>query len=188
MATPARSIPGITDHPGERFEREVMVHLECVYALAYRMTSDQAAAEDLVQRTFEQAFRDFDEAPGGAVRAWLYRQFADAWFDGAPDVRGPRALSAGALGTADDVVLHAMDTLASNARITVYLADVEGFNDVEIAHITGVPPGIVSARLRRAHCELAHRLTATAARVKRPDGSAPPLPADSPVSSSRSAS
>jgi DNA-directed RNA polymerase specialized sigma24 family protein len=164
MSTVVQPLHGVTSGGGERFESEVLPHLDRVYAGARQMASDPAAAERLVQRTFERAFRDFHWArPTTDVPAWLYHHMVNAWFEEEPRLRGLRASGTGSGakggGTVDAMMRGALGTLAPVVRITVYLADVEGFSKQEIARITEVPAGIVESRIRRAHQQLAGRLT-----------------------------
>ncbi|MGW9031951.1 sigma factor [Streptomyces sp. NPDC055722] len=147
-------MPDATEDGG-RFTREALVYLDRLYAAALQMTSDQAAAEDLVQGTFERAFRNFGQInPGAAVRLWLYRDLVNAWFD------TPTRPSVSASAPVDHPTHHAMNLLAPTVRITVHLADVADFSEQEIADITGVPRGIVVSRLRRGHSQLAEQLAA----------------------------
>jgi RNA polymerase sigma-70 factor (ECF subfamily) len=175
MTTAVRPLHDITERGEERFEQEVLSHLDRVYAGALRLTGgDGKAAEALVQRAFERAFRDFHWArPAEGVPAWLYQHLVGTWFEQEPFGRVPHAapdspalsrsggLPCGpaARAAVDDVVRGGMAALAPVVRFTVYLADAEGFTKQEIARITEVPPGIVEARLRRAHAQLAGRLT-----------------------------
>ena len=157
MVQPFRDVTG----PGEeRFEEEVLTHLDRVYAGALQLVPDRAAAEVLVQRAFDRAYVDFHWArPAGGVRAWLYGHLVAAWFE--QDVRGHAAHrpAAGSPHSPDDVVYGVLDTLPPIVRITVYLADAEGLSKEEIARITEVPAGIVETRLRRAHEQMTGRLT-----------------------------
>jgi RNA polymerase sigma-70 factor (ECF subfamily) len=159
MSTMVRPFPGVAGSGEERFEQEVLVHLDRVYAGARQLAADRASAEALVQRTFDRAYLDFHWArPSGSVRAWLYGHLVAAWFE--QDLRGharPRP-AAPRPRSADEVVGGALDGLAPIVRITVYLADAEGLSKAEIARITEVPAGIVETRLRRAHAHLADRL------------------------------
>ncbi|SEO24802.1 sigma factor-like helix-turn-helix DNA-binding protein [Actinacidiphila rubida] len=159
MSTLVQPSRGVTGPGDERFEQEVLVHLDRVYAGALRLAPDRAEAEALVQRTFDRAYLDFHWArPSGSVRAWLYGHLVAAWFE--QDVRGhaPRRSAAAVPHSADEVVGGAMEALAPIVRITVYLADAEGLSKAEIARITEVPPGIVETRLRRAHEQMTGRL------------------------------
>lgn len=149
---------------GGAFEREVRAHLDRVYAGALWMTSDPAAAGELVQRTFERALRDFHWAlPEAEVPGWLYRHLVSAWFEAEPPVHSPRRTqngTSGTPGTPDRAVHGTKDTIAPIIRITLYLADVEELPVAEIAAITEVPAGIVEARVRRGHAQLAGQLAA----------------------------
>jgi DNA-directed RNA polymerase specialized sigma24 family protein len=141
-----------------RFEREVLVHLGRVYAGARWMTSGQAAAEELVERTFERALRDFHWArPEGGVLPWLYGHLVGAWFEQEPRAGAGRPGPAVA-ATPDEVILGAKNALAPIVRITLYLVEVENLSVHDVARITEVPPGIVESRVRRAHRRLADQL------------------------------
>lgn len=175
MSTAVQPLHDVTERGGERFEHEVLPHLDRVYAGALRLTGgDRAHAEALVQRTFERAYRDFHWArPAAGVPAWLYQHLVSTWFEqepygrarraapGSPAIRKAGALPCGpgARAAVDDVVRGGMDALAPVVRLTLYLADAEGFSKQDIARITEVPAGIVEARLDRAHAQLAGRLT-----------------------------
>ena len=54
----------------------------------------------------------------------------------------------------DSVVAEAMNNLAPDFRLAVYLADVEGFSYKEIAEIMGTPIGTVMSRLNRGRTQL----------------------------------
>ncbi|WP_225850680.1 RNA polymerase sigma factor [Streptomyces sp. HPF1205] len=187
MSTAVQPFHDVTARGGERFEHEVLPHLDRVYAGALRLTGgDRPAAEALVQRAFERAFRDFHWArPATGVPAWLYQHLVGAWFEREPYGRAPRGATASVPGATaaglpraggvradgglpcgpgvrdavDEVVREAMDALAPIVRFTLYLADAEGYSKHDMARITEVPPGIVEARVHRAHAQLADRLT-----------------------------
>ncbi len=54
----------------------------------------------------------------------------------------------------DPCVKRALQRLPEDFRVTVYLADVEGYAYREIAGITGTPIGTVTSRLHRARRQL----------------------------------
>lgn len=58
----------------ELFERVAMPHFDAVYNFGYSLTRNQAAAEDLVQETYLNAYRNFDGFRVGTnCKAWLFK-------------------------------------------------------------------------------------------------------------------
>jgi RNA polymerase sigma-70 factor, ECF subfamily len=165
-------------------EQVVARHARGLYAAALRMTRNPADAEDLVQETFAKAFAAFGQfRPGTNLAAWLYRIMANTFITACRKKQREPLIAALAaadmrsqgrdLGrSAEDEVVGqlpseevaaAMRALPEKFRVTVYLADVEGFGYREIARITGVPVGSVSSRLHRGRGRLRDTLTARAA-------------------------
>src|ERR1700756_2839885 len=57
-----------------RFEEEALELSDQVYRVARRITGSREEAEDLVQQTYERAFRSWRQyTPGTNLRAWLLR-------------------------------------------------------------------------------------------------------------------
>src|SRR5438132_8060721 len=57
-----------------RFEEEALDLSDQVYRVAGRLTGSREEAEDLVQQTYERAFRSWRQyTPGTNLRAWLLR-------------------------------------------------------------------------------------------------------------------
>src|ERR1700750_2554304 len=57
-----------------RFEEEALELSEQVYRVARRLVGSREEAEDLVQQTYERAFRSWQQyQPGTNLRAWLLR-------------------------------------------------------------------------------------------------------------------
>ena len=164
-----------------RFEREVLPYRGRLYSAARRMTRNSADAEDLVQETLARAYRSFHQFHQGTnMHAWLQRILFTTFISAnQKKQREPRYRSmgeiedwqlakaqehtAGGMRSAelealdrlpDPRVTKAMKQLNKDSRVTVYLADVEGFSYREIATTMGVPLGTVMSRLHRAR----HRL------------------------------
>jgi len=181
-----------------RFERDALPYLGHLYARALRMTRNPADAEDLVQETFTRAYISFKQfEPGTNLKAWLYRILTNTFIascrkrrrelaatgkiEGWQLARAAAPASSG-LNPADAEVLahmpdpclkRALEQLPENLRITVYLADVEGYAYREIASIMGTPVGTVMSRLHRARRQLRSHLqdyAATRRRVKMRQG------------------
>nr|WP_300150305.1 sigma-70 family RNA polymerase sigma factor [Propionicimonas sp.] len=164
----------------ERFESEALVYLDQLYGAALRMTRNPADAEDLVQETFAKAYASFHQfTPGTNLKAWLYRILTNTFINSyrkkqrQPQTSGAdvedwqlaraEAHTSTGLRSAEmdaldrmphSAVTDAMNALAPDFRLAVYLADVEGFSYKEIAEIMGTPIGTVMSRLNRGRNQL----------------------------------
>lgn len=160
------------------FERDAMQYTRQLYSAAMRMTRNPSDAEDLVQETFLKAYRAYHTFEEGTnLKAWLYRILTNTYINkyrkesrrpsevdlgSVEDLYLYRRLgseeSAEAARTTEDRVLEglvesdikkAVEDLPENFRITVLLADLEGFSYKEIAEILDIPIGTVMSRLHR---------------------------------------
>jgi RNA polymerase sigma-70 factor, ECF subfamily len=159
------------------FETDVMQHLDALYRTALRMTRNPQDAEDLVQETMLRAFRFLDRfEPGTNLRAWLFKILTNTYInryrkaaseprvdslDDSEELSLYRYLDNEAASRGGSVEAQVLDRFAENDikeaieklppqyRITVLLADVEGFSYNDIAEITNVKKGTVMSRLFR---------------------------------------
>ena len=144
-----------------------MPHLKRLYGTAYRMTSNAADAEDLVQESLLRAFRGFERFEAGTnLRAWLftilYRVRTDLL---RRQGRAPR------MAELDEEVLpvpppqeelarggedldRAIAALPEAFRAAVVLRDVEELTYGEIAEVLQVPMGTVMSRIHRGRAQL----------------------------------
>jgi RNA polymerase sigma-70 factor (ECF subfamily) len=163
-----------------RFESEALAYLDQLYGAALRMTRNPTDAEDLVQETFAKAYASFHQfTPGTNLKAWLYRILTNTFINSyrkkqrqpqssgqeVEDWQLARAESHTSTGLRSaetealdrmphSAVTEAMNALAPDFRLAVYLADVEGFAYKEIAEIMGTPIGTVMSRLNRGRNQL----------------------------------
>src|SRR5215216_5473099 len=76
-------MPDVTHDPSrrQRFEAEVLPHLDAMRRTALRLTRSESDADDLVQDAVLKAYRFFDHyEPGTNVRAWLLKVLTNVFF------------------------------------------------------------------------------------------------------------
>jgi RNA polymerase sigma-70 factor (ECF subfamily) len=184
------SSPRVSESDAElaaRFERKVLVLLDPLYRGALTLTGDRLEAEDLLQETMINAYREFGSFPEGtSPTTWLYRALISGyvsrcrsrhrrpaecpntttidWQLATPAGHSSTGLSLAqvealeALPTA--VITKALHALERDTRMAVYYADVEGFSYREIAHITNRSVSAVMSLLRRGRHQLRNLLLA----------------------------
>lgn len=168
-----------------RFSEEALPLLDQLFGAAMKMTRNKQDAQDLVQETYLKAFQAFASFEEGTnLKAWLYRIMTNSYINtyrkkqrqpylgvveeledwqmgGAESTTAMSSRSAEAEAidrTPDSIVTSALNELAEDFRMAVYLADVEGFSYQEIADIQEVPIGTVMSRLHRGRARLRQAL------------------------------
>jgi RNA polymerase sigma-70 factor (ECF subfamily) len=150
-----------------RFDKLVVVHGATLDVVARRLCG-AGHASDLVQDTFERAWRSFDALHDDAcARGWLVRILRNAWVDQLRrrhldivqlgDLAEPAALSEEPsrwerIGL-DDVRL-AIDTLDEPFRTVAVLHDIDGLSYSEIATRLQIRYQTAATRLHRAHTRM----------------------------------
>jgi len=161
---------------GRQFEQAAMPFLDSLYNTAYRMTRNAEDAEDLVQETYLKAYRSYAQfTPGTNLKAWLFKILKNTFINEyrkrqatppasdfaeiedvfesqlAPEAGGQMRTPEEEIleGAFDEGVQSALDALPADYRMTVLLADIEGFSYKEIAEILDIPVGTVMSRLYR---------------------------------------
>jgi len=154
----------------EAFEAEALPHLNDLYRTAVRLVLNRDEAEDLVQETYMQAWKSFDNYETGTnCRAWLYkilfykidhhrRRKYTQWKyikEGDETIRATVAYEPPIDQTLrDEDMLNALDSLPPKYREVVLLADVEEFAYKEISRLLNIPIGTVMSRLNRGRAKL----------------------------------
>ncbi|HEX9697225.1 MAG TPA: sigma-70 family RNA polymerase sigma factor [Actinomycetota bacterium] len=167
----------------ESFTETALPLIAQMYGTALRLTRNSADAEDLLQETSLKAYQAFGQYESGTnLRAWLYKIMVNTFISSYRKAkRQPQTvseaesedfslfdrLSAATTETPETLILDqipdeevkaALEAIPEQFRMTVLLADVEGFSYKEIADITGVSIGTVMSRLHRGRKQLQRRL------------------------------
>ncbi|MDH6198617.1 RNA polymerase sigma-70 factor (ECF subfamily) [Mycobacterium frederiksbergense] len=173
-----------------RFVAEALPHLEQIQRGARRVTTSKYDAEDLVQETLLKAYSGFHTyRPDSNIRAWLFRIMYNTWTAGYRSRQrrpnevlcdefndwqlsaeqnhtstGLRSAEIEALERMqDDAIVHALNAIPPANRLTVFFADVEGYQYREIASLMDTPIGTVMSRLHRGRSRLRELLSDVAA-------------------------
>jgi RNA polymerase sigma-70 factor (ECF subfamily) len=172
-----------------RFEEEALELSDQVYRVARRLVGSREEAEDLVQQTYERAFRSWRQfTPGTNLRAWLLRILTNLNIDrGRRQQRSPQTTSldseAGdyflynrlegqsADGTVDeervlerlsqDSIVDALAEVPHDFRDVIVLVDIGEFSYADAAQILDIPIGTVMSRLHRGRRILKKNLADT---------------------------
>jgi len=173
--------------PKQEFDRLVQRYHKQAYNIAYRLTGNNADAEDLVQEAFLRAFRFFGHYRRDLpFENWLYRIMSNLFVDELrrrpkakiysldnPITNGDSGDNNAYLEIPDSrenperVVLHeeldeqiqkALATLPPDFRMTVILADIEGMSYEEISETMRCSLGTVRSRLHRGRKMLRGKL------------------------------
>src|SRR5437868_13107260 len=158
-----------------RFEEEALELSDQIYRVARRLVGSREEAEDLMQQTYERAFRSWRQyTPGTNLRAWLLRILTNINIDRgrrkqrAPDMQpleeGDYFLynkleeSAGD-GTVEeervverlsqDDIVDALAAVPHDFRDVIVLVDIGDFTYQDAAQILDIPVGTVMSRLHR---------------------------------------
>ena len=162
----------------EIFEELALPHMDALYRTALRLTRNEKDAEDLVQEVFLRSFKSFHQFKLGTnIKAWLFKiltnlhinryqkkarrpvkvsydELEDFYLYNRlvedPDSPRRRDVEEQFLNSfLDHEVKEAIEKLPYEFRISVILADIEGFRYKEIAGILNCPIGTVRSRLSR---------------------------------------
>jgi RNA polymerase sigma-70 factor, ECF subfamily len=159
-----------------RFEEEALELSDQVYRVARRLVGSREEADDLVQQTYERAFRSWQSyTPGTNMRAWLFRILTNLNIDrGRRQQRTPQTTSIDEAGDyflynsleaatpeenpdeervleklSQDSIVEALADVPHDFRDTLVLVDIGEFSYADAAQILDIPIGTVMSRLHR---------------------------------------
>lgn len=164
----------------DAFNELVLAYQDQVYNLAYRIMGDPASASDATQEAFISAYQNIERFRGkypSSFKSWLMRIVSNACYDELRrrkrqpatsiedfeiDEEANPALISETEGPEEyaereemaRVIETGIQALPLDQRVTLVLADVQGFSYDEIAEATDAPLGTVKSRLARARAKL----------------------------------
>ena len=164
----------------DSFNTLVLHYQDMVFNTALRILGDEDAASDASQEAFISAFRAINSYRGGSFKAWLLRTVTNACYDelrrqkrrpttplepetdDGDEMDSPRWLADPSLTPnqqleADELehaIQHCLDSLPTDFRTVVVMADIEGLDYTEVAAAVRAPLGTIKSRLARARLRL----------------------------------
>ena len=160
-----------------RFEEEALDLSDQVYRVARRLAGTREEAEDLVQQTYERAFRSWKQyTPGTNLRAWLLRILTNLNIDrGRRQQRTPQTTPIDTEAgdyflynkleaqlpeenpdeervlerLSQDSIVDALADVPHDFRDVLVLVDIGEFSYADAAQILDIPIGTVMSRLHR---------------------------------------
>jgi len=151
-----------------RFDEVVLVHRPNIEAVALKMCRQRAQAADLVQDTFERAWRNFETLlSDDCARAWLIRIMRNTWIDLVRKRRPEVSIEAVNEVAEDsqpeqspwervtlDDIRSAIERLEEPFRSVAVLHDIDGLTYREIAVRLAIPYPTAATRLHRARARV----------------------------------
>ena len=174
-------------HPAQRFETLVLVHLDAAYGLARWLLHDEQRAADATQEACVRAWRFFEGMASESPKAWFLTIVRNVCYDEwqANRLRATRELgleelpdtplldAEGCTVSPETLSVQASDArrlhqclarLSAEHREVLVLREFEAMSYREISAVVGVPIGTVMSRLARARDTLASELGAAGRR------------------------
>lgn len=171
------------------FDKQILEHLDMLYAVALKLTRNTSDAQDLTQNTAVKALRFHNKFEQGTyIKAWLLTILRNTFINEyRRRSRRPSFVELTGLETQpvssrksnfgpesqrkdpnelmqllEDEVKFAIESLPEDFRKAVIMADLEDYSYKEIADAMGCPLGTVMSRLYRGRKLLREKLEAYA--------------------------
>ncbi len=167
---------------GQEFEDLVSPLLDALYRTARTLTGDEHDASDLVQATCLKVLEQFGTFElGSNCKAWMMRIMRNTWID---QIRHRKVVgreipideellaaapSADGIGQgqglhqilerfSDAHIIRTLMELSEPQRMALFLSDVEGLSQEDVAEVLDVAVGTVKSRVSRARALLRDKL------------------------------
>lgn len=163
------------DSAQERFNRDLLPHLDSAFNFARWLSRNEDDAADITQEAMIKAFKNLDQMKAGSAKAWLMaivrhtgltylnRKSTQpgAFLDESKELewQGFSPEQALLMSEEKEVAMRLLEELPTEFREVVILRDVEDLSYKEISEVVGAPIGTVMSRLNRARYRLQQRLS-----------------------------
>jgi len=168
----------------QAFNRLVFEYQSMAYNIAYRILGDSDLAADACQDAFLSAFKNIRRLRGDSFKAWLLRIVTNACYDqlrrqkrrptdSLDDILdgsdhnpvvtdpAPQPEQQAMRRELEETIMTGIQTLPRDQKITLVLADIQGFSYQEVADFTDTSLGTVKSRLSRGRAKLRNYLVNT---------------------------
>jgi RNA polymerase sigma-70 factor, ECF subfamily len=168
----------------ELFNQLVLDHQDAAFNLAFYLLGDPDLAQDITQKAFINAYKQFSQFKGHNFRGWIMTIVRNACYDEQRSIKRRKTLSLDALSEGESewsewlrvtnpepspeqalerkersrAVLQALDMLNADYRSAVVLVDLQGLDYQKAAQMIGIPVGTLKSRLARARRQLTTHL------------------------------
>ena len=148
-------------NPREQFELCVRECADSMYRVAFRLTGNRTLANELVQETYFQAWKNIESLKDRArMKGWLFSILRNQQSKLLRKERNHRADPFVDLpmendrSETEDLVQFAIGQLEESSRLPILLVVMEGVSVNEAAEILDVPRGTVLSRIHRGKDKL----------------------------------
>lgn len=174
----ARLIAGCLDGDDVGYATLYNEYSGMIYRLAYSLLQNQQDAEEVLQDSFEYAFRRLDHFDNrkASFKTWLYQitisrcrnKRRRKWLPSlslqqlndqeARDATAPQPDERAVLNERQRLIWNALGDLSPKLREVAILRYYAGLQYAEIGQVLGIPPKTAESRMRLAHKALRERL------------------------------
>lgn len=156
-----------SDRSRELYETLVSAHATDLFRFAFRLTGSRSAAEDLVQETYQEAWRGLARLRSAeSGRAWLFQILRNRHAHRVRAAKRRPHVTADVDALAEtpidpssrSSVQDALDELDERFTVPLLMVFVEGLTCRETAEALGLPIGTVLSRIHRARAALRRTL------------------------------
>ena len=146
--------------PRKLFDECVVACADSMFRVAFRLTGNSASAEDLVQESYTEAWKDIDKLRDAKrMKSWLFailrNQYLKSCRQKTPVALREVELTQQPATSFDendqqvDMVQNAIGQLEENQKLPILLVSMEGVSVDEASEILGIPRGTVLSRMHR---------------------------------------